>query len=504
MKRILCLFVFILTCAAPIYSQKAVPLDARLRGGKIHFQGGRYARALEQFDAALVDFPGNPEARFWKAIVLEKTGKFIESAVNFDSTFITAPEWLDKTQKDEMFQYSAWNAFIKAGQKMDENGDYASAISYYKRATNINPQSPQAFLYLSQVYTTLDSLEEIKNIAKSLFELDPQNQQVNILLGLYFFRKEDWDSSMVYYNKAAEFFMQDRQNAVANIAKELKQDLDQAEITANKLIVKRNTRSLETFINDSLKAKNKLVTLGRLTEQLYLDHAELNICNFRSGVAALQKANDIKPESLQQRYFKTAIDYFIEASKYNPVDYDAKFNLGMTYYRSGADIKAESIFNTLTQLILTPLQNVNPKLSQNILSLITMENLSAGLFEIVPPVLNEIDKEFEKAYTFKTGYWYLYYTDFKKAKELPTSANYDKIFLSTFNSDIIENLWLLLGATQTNLKKFDDAIKAFNMVLDLNPKNQDAYRNLAVCYREKGDQVKAYEILQQGEKMKKQ
>ncbi|MCX8014454.1 MAG: tetratricopeptide repeat protein, partial [candidate division WOR-3 bacterium] len=124
-----------------------------------------------------------------------------------------------------------------------------------------------------------------------------------------------------------------------------------------------------------------------------------------------------------------------------------------------------------------------------------------GVLEISPPMLNEVDKELATVLTYRTGYWYLYFNTYKNAKEPPTEIK-DDIYLSAFDAGTIENLWLLLGAAQTNLKKYDDAIKAFNTVLEFNPYNQDAYRNLAVCYREKGDQKKAYEILQQGEKMK--
>ncbi|MEO0084074.1 MAG: tetratricopeptide repeat protein [candidate division WOR-3 bacterium] len=501
MKKNAYLLIFILILVASVLAQQIVPADARLRGGKIHFQSGRYQKALEQFELALKDFPDNAEVRFWKALTLEKMGRFIEAAENFDTTFTYAPEWLEKTKQDETFQYSVWNSFIKAGQKMEESQDYGLAIKFYRRATAIEPKNPQAFLQLSQVYTILDSLEEIRKIANSLYEIDPQNQQSNILLGLYFFRKEDWDSSLIFYQKAIDAFQADRQIILNNLKKELKVDSAQINMIAEKLIEKRNTRTLEPYINDSLKAKSKIVLIARLTDQLYFNHAELNICNFRAGVSALQKANAVKTESLKQQYYLSSINYFQEAIKYNKFDYDARFNIGMTYYRSGNDQQAELVFQELLQTVMIPLVRLSSALAQNLISLINSENLKVGVIEIAPPLLNEVDKEMNSVDTYKTGYWYLYYNNYKNAKEPPNEIK-DDIYLSAFGAETIENLWLLLGAAQTNLKKYEDAIKAFNIVLDFNPYNQDAYRNLAVCYREKGDQKKAYEILQQGEKMK--
>lgn len=498
------LLIILVIVVLPLCAQQIVPLDARLRGGRIHFQGGRYEKALQQFEAALQDFPGNPEARFWKALTLEKMGKFVESAGNFDTTYYDAPEWLDRTQKNEMYQYSAWNAFLKAGQKMDQNQNYSTAITFFKRATMVNPKNPEAFLYLSQIYSSLDSLVEIKKIAQTLFELEPKNQQVNILLGLFYFKKEDWDSSLVYYNKAISAFEQDRASIQQLIGKELKLDSLKIPLVSAKLIEKRNSQQLETYINDSLNAKSKLIAIAKLTEQLFLIEAELNICNFRAGVSALQKANSLSAESLQQKYVKMALYYFEEAIKFNALDYDARYNLGMTYYRAGSDVKAESTFQDLVRLALIPLNTVSEKLSQTLLGLITKDNLSIGYLEVKGPLIKEVEKELVNRITFTTGYWYLYFWSFKKSEVLPTTTDVGKIYISGLASDAVENLWLLLGATQTNLKKYDGAITSFNTVIALNSKNLDAYRNLAVCYREKGDKEKSYEIFQQYDKLKKE
>lgn len=503
-KKFFVLLVLVLiSCSAPLFSQ-TVPLDARLRGGKIHFQGGRYERAMEQFQLALIDYPTNIEARFWKALTLEKIGKYIEAAANFDTVYLQDPTWLVKTKNDNMYQYSAWNAFIKAGQILGQSVNYAGAINFYRRSTEIFPLSPQGFLFLSQIYSDLDSLEKIKEIAMSLYNIDSTNQQVNILLGMFYFRKEDWDSSLMYYDKAILAFTQDWNIASATIGKELKLNEQQIPGMVNILLKKRATKQLESYVNDTLKPKAKFTTISRLTDQLYTDQVELNIVNFRAGVSALQKANSFKQESLQQKYLKSATNYFIEALRYNELDFDAKYNLGLTYYRSGVDVVAESVFLSLVSTSLLPISSLSSDIADSLQNLITNENLSRGYFEITEPIANKITIEVANKNIFTTGYWYLYYTAFKKSKQLPTVADRNRIFLSGLGIESIENLYLLLGATQTNLKKFDNAIEAFNNVLLLNPKNQDAYRNLAVCYREKGDQKQAYNILQEGEKMKKQ
>jgi tetratricopeptide (TPR) repeat protein len=504
-KKILAVGIFFLliVLVVPLSSQ-TLPLDARLRGGRIHFQGGRYEKALAQFDTAMVNYPDCVEARFWKAMSLEKLGYYLEAAANFDTVYTQDLEWLTKTQKDQEFRYSTWNAFIKAGQSADQNGNYGDAIVFLKRSTQVFPTSPQGYLLLSQIYSSLDSLEKIREIAMSLNEIDSTNQQVNILMGMYFFRKEDWDSSLFYYDKSIKAFSEDWELVSGTIGQELKLTPEEIPAVVAKLIEKKSTRQLEPYINDSLKAKSKLTTIARLTDQLYTDKVELNIINFRAGVSALQKANSFKQESLQHKHLTLAGDYFQEALRFNEIDFDSKYNLGLVYYRSGADVKAESTFQGLVGMSLLPISVLSESLATEILSLITLENLNNSYFEITTPIVTAIQTETVNQNIFKTGYWYLYYHNFKKSKTLPTATDKEKIFLSGLGLESIENLFLLLGATQTNLKKFDDAITSFNNVLLLNPTNQDAYLNLAVCYREKGDQKKAYEILQEGEKMKKQ
>jgi tetratricopeptide (TPR) repeat protein len=499
MKRILCLFFLLLACAAPIYSQKVVPLDARLRGGKIHFQSARYVKALEQFEAALVDFPGNPEARFWKALVLEKTGKFIESAINFDSTFISEPKWLENTQKDEMYQYSAWNAFSKAGLTLEKEANTRNAITFYNRAIQIDPTNPQGFVQLTLAYSEIDSVDGIRN----MYKYDSLNPHVNEAMGRYFFKKQILDSAMFYYDKTIKIFEQEILAVQNKLSAELNLDQLKTEIITTALIKRYNTKLLEPYITDTLKIKSKFQQILKISNELYLTSLLLNNSNFFYGLSAFQTANSVSVESTQFKYLNIANLYFDRILKFDHLNYDANFNIGIIAYRLDKYIEAESVFQILANTGLVPLSSISESLSKELVGMFTTENISDGYFKITTPITNIIDKELEKR-TFFSGYWYLFFTKFKDSKTLPTDAQKDSIFLSGLDLPVFEELWSYIGVVKTNLKKYDEAIKIFNNIIDLNPKNLDAYRNLAVCYREKGDSQKAYEILQQGEKMKKQ
>ncbi|MEO0091131.1 MAG: tetratricopeptide repeat protein [candidate division WOR-3 bacterium] len=480
----------------------ATPLDALLRGGRIHFQSGRYERALQQFQEALKNYPNNPEARFWLALSLEKMAKPIDAAENFDTCFTDAPEYVEKMLKDDNIQYSVFNAFTRAGNIMNQNGDYNRAIKYFTRATESDPKNIQGYLQLAQVYGTVDSITKIKEIADKLFSLDSLNPQINVILGKYFFKKQNWDSSLFYYEKSVDQFTNSLQKAKDLLGMELKIDTPKAESVLFRLSELRGTKQLETYIADTLKAKSKMTKLAGMSNEVYLIMNLLSNSYFYAGSSALQKANTFTSEALQKPYLTRAQNYFNEVLRYNPLDYDALFNLGFTQYRSGADAEAEKTFGTISQLALLPLAQLKENLAKDLIA--KVDDMKKGYWELSAEMIKDVEQEFVDKKTFKTGYWYLYFPTLKNQTPTELASNLNKIFISALDPVAVEELMLFYGAVQTNLKKYDDAIVSFNTVLALNPKNQSAYRNLAVCYREKGDQKKAYEILQEAERIKKQ
>jgi tetratricopeptide (TPR) repeat protein len=482
-----------------------MPLDARLRGGRIHYQGGRYERALEQFELALKDYPQSAEARFWKGLALEKLGRYTDAGIQFDSAFILDNSWLLQTQKNEDHKFSVFNAFIRAAQNKEAEGNFNEAEKFYYRATEVNPQHLQPYLLLAQMYSNINELEKIKKVAENLKEILPENQQSNVLMALYHFKKENWDSCLKYYDEALNAFQKSFSNTQETLAQALKLSTVGIEERIRELFKKRAERNLETYLKDSLKVKTQLHAVIRKIEELYTDNMELNAINFRAGIASLQRANREKNEQLRKEYFQRALRYFNDALRYNPQDYDAQYNLGLTYYQMGQDSLAERIFSKLIKISYWPLDSLSLELRIQLISEINAENLNQGFIELTSPkITKQLETELRNKDFYISGYWILYFYHFKKSKTLPQNSDADKIFISGFGPETIENLMLLYGASLTNLKRYDAAIAAFNQVLLINPQNQDAYRNLAVCYREKGDVKKAYEILQEGEKIKKQ
>lgn len=89
----------------------------------------------------------------------------------------------------------------------------------------------------------------------------------------------------------------------------------------------------------------------------------------------------------------------------------------------------------------------------------------------------------------------------KHQKWTEAQARFEKV-TSLKDDDIVA--WFYVGVCLMQLKEYKKAISVYeDKVLKYDPKNLDAYTNLAICYRELGDTKKAMEYLQKKEQILK-
>jgi tetratricopeptide (TPR) repeat protein len=87
----------------------------------------------------------------------------------------------------------------------------------------------------------------------------------------------------------------------------------------------------------------------------------------------------------------------------------------------------------------------------------------------------------------------------KHQKWTEAQARFEKV-TSLKDDDIVA--WFYVGVCLMQLKEYKKAISVYeDKVLKYDPKNLDAYTNLAICYRELGDTKKAMEYLQKKEQI---
>ncbi len=192
---------------------------------------------------------------------------------------------------------------------------------------------------------------------------------------------------------------------------------------------------------------------------------------------------------LNQLRFQSREELLQDYPELTPEDIDAKYNLGFVKYSLGKE-KVEEACGIFRELVLTGrlITQLEEKEKEEISLLLTKEKGKSAI-PLPPEIASSIGNG---------NFVYIYLFDTLSP------------FLSPLPPATLENLYLLLGASYVrvaDLKKekgyYDSAITSFQRVIILNPENTDAYQNLVVAYREKGDKKMAEKMYLKMEEIKK-
>ncbi|MEO0116772.1 MAG: tetratricopeptide repeat protein [candidate division WOR-3 bacterium] len=473
----------------PFFLFSQVPFAARMNGGKIHYREGRYERAKEQFELALKERPNSEEAHLWLGLALFQLGDASTAAVHFLEAIKIDTTLINQIRKEEDKRLAVWSALSQKTQRLILENDYENALPYAEMSIRIDETHPLGYTLLAQVYSQLNKLQELHNLGKRLVKGDSLSPQGYNILGIYFFAINSWDSAAITYQRASNLY----EKKIAEYREDLKKEIKRAdaETVIEKLISYQKGKEVDKFrsyVEDSLRLKPKLSTIARLTLELYNIVLEKNFVDFRIGSSYLQKSSAL-PESMKWGYLLKAESAFTAVLVNNPQDLDAKYNLGFVKYSLGKEKVEEAVilFKELVEngVYLTQLPE---KVKEEISSLLKTE---AG--KIAIPLPSEIASQIKEG-----NFAYLYLFDTLSP------------FLSPFEPKTMENLYLLLGASYVRVadlrklkENYDKAISAFQKVITINPENVDAYQNLVVAYREKGDKKMAEKMYLKMEEIKK-
>lgn len=465
------------------------PFAARMNGGKIHYREGRYERAKEQFEFALKERPNSAEAHLWLGLALFQLGDGLNAATHFLFAFQLDSSFIRQIKKEEDKKLAVWSALSQKTQRLILENDFENALSYAEMSIKIDETRPLGYTLLAQIYSQLNKLQELSRLGKKLVNEDSLSPQGYNILGIYFFSVNDWDSAAITYQKAGKLYEDKIAEYKENLKKEIKRT--DAELVIERLIQYQKEKEVERFrsyVEDSLRLKPKLSYLARLTLELYNTILEKNFAYFRTGSSYLQKST-VLPESIKVRYLFKAESAFTTVLRDNPNDLEAKYNLGFVKYSLGKE-KVEEAVTLFQELLKTgiPLVQLPEKIQGEISSWLKNE-----IDKTILPLPREITDQIKEG-----SFTYIYLFDTLNP------------FLSPFEPKTMENLYLLLGASYVRVadlkrakENYDKAIAAFHRVIDINPENTDAYQNLVVAYREKGDKKMAEKMYLKMEEIKK-
>ncbi len=510
-------FAVIFIALAVTVAAQTVPLDALLRGGRIHYQGGRYERAREQFQKALDQYSATADAatlaniHLWLGMSeaqlnqLTKAAENFRKALQFDSTIVTT------IAKDEQQEHWVWTALITASRENYAAGKYEEAITYARAAINVNPAKSQGYSIVANSYSALGKYEEMLATARQMLALNTASAEAYSLIGLYFLQRPDslwptplarksrWDSTRYYYNEALKIYQARMDSALQELATLLKiTDTVKVRTIANQLIEKQRyypPEELRRYIEKELGQAKQLPALAQISSRLFYAANNLNVTSSRLGSALLRASTETKADTAD-RYRAQAESLFNRALFYDRFDYTTLFNLGISQYQARNDSLALTSFARVVEGTTVPLNKLPAQLRNNLITQISSAPETPPYIQLTGNLITVVDSTlFELGYRAGNYSWFYF----------PDRADTNGMFLSNHSPTQLENIYLLLGISQTGLglakieatqteagkTLLTQAIPNLILVTKINPQNADAYLNLVYCYRETGNKTKA-------------
>lgn len=526
--------------SGPLVAQQ-IPLDALMRGGRIHYEGQRYERAKEQFAKALdqygatADHVALAQIELWLGLCEEQLRNHAAAAGHFVAAMDKDTTLAARIRANEQWQFLAWSALISATRKSYNADANEDALKYALAALKIDPAKSQTYALVANIYSALKRYDEMRAVAGDLLKLDASAPEAMSLLGLYFLQKPDslwptreakvvrWDSAGHYYDEAIRAYEKRYGEAKNELAKQLKlSDPDSLDRIARQLVEKSrlpDQTGLKQYIESDLKVPKQLAEVAQTANRLFYAANNLNVASARVGTAMLRASAETRADT-SERFRAKAEALFARAVEYDSLDFTSLFDLGITQYQGKKDSLAEASLQKVIDGAVAPVGVLPQPWLDSVLALVTPAALESGYTQVAGLLAARIDSILSAQGRQGTGYGWLHFPELKAkgAKGPATTADADGMFLSIASPQLLEQTYLWLGSSQTGLatslsdagKKdaartgYERAIANLLMAAKLQPQSSDAFQNLGICYREIGQKEKALKAFETADRLRKQ
>jgi tetratricopeptide (TPR) repeat protein len=537
------LMMILLTAAlfVPLAAQQQIPLDALLRGGRIHYDGQRYERAKEQFTKALTQYGATADnvslgqIELWLGLTEEQLHHDTAAANHFVTAMEKDTAIAAKIRANEQWQYLTWTALITATRLSYNALANDAALTYALAALKVDPSKSQTYSLVANVYSALERYDDMRATAGDLLKLDAGAPEALSLLGLYFLQKPDslwpskeakaarWDSAGYYYDEAIAAYEKRYASAKADLAKQLKlTDSVRVNHVVGQLVEKsrlQDVSELKRYIETDLNASKQLAEIAQTAGRLFYAANNLNVASSRAGTAMLRAAAETM-DTTSARFTAKAEALFARAVEYDSSDFASLFNLGITQYQGKKDSLAEKSLQAVIDGTVVPAGMLPQPWLDSVLVLVTPAAAESGYAQLTDMFTAKVDSLLAARGRKYAGLGWLYFPDLKTRKLAgpATLADTAGMFLSSEAPRLMEQAFLWLGSSQTGLattlydagKKdaakagYERAIVNLLVATKLDPGNSDAFQNLGICYRETDQKDKALKAFETADRIRKQ
>jgi tetratricopeptide (TPR) repeat protein len=226
--------VLLIVLAAAGLASLAACKSAHLSGGKLHFDQGRYERALEQFEMAVAEQPENGEAHLWLGRALAELDQPEKAAAEFDKALELDSLLTEQVENTRGHYWVAWyNLGLltkKQGEAAKEAGDEAAsaenfekAVGEFRKAIVYDPANEKAHTNIGEVLYKLGRTDEAVEMFKTVQAMAEErigkasdaeaatkirDDMNEVLAAVYWnladqaYQGEQWDAALTFYNQA--------------------------------------------------------------------------------------------------------------------------------------------------------------------------------------------------------------------------------------------------------------------------------------------------------------
>ncbi len=458
---------------------------------------------------------------FNKGMELYKAKRYDASIEELEAARKLAPE------NDTILNWLGW---INLSQ-----GKYSDARAPLEHAVKIKPGSADYHLNLGNVYDGLKMYPEAVHEFEVITKLRPLSADAYYNLGSVYYKMQRTTDAIASYRKATQLKPDDpyNWNGLGFVYQSSGQYTDaMAAFERATKIEPNKTESATFFLNYSQSALAAAVKARSLPGSIAKSRAE---ADYKSAQTALVQAVKLKPEDyeIRETYAETLYDIgnyadsipeFEKALELSPQQYDPYYNLGLANEKLGKNPEAAAAYKHAVQLAapnshfaLFRLGEMQFKMGQydeaaksfTEMTKAEPENLNAWI-NLASALHLKGDAEgettvLEEAVTKHTGdpakmarlHNALGYRYYMKGSD-PTGA--DPESLAHASEQYNEALKLDpnmpealdgLGLIALRSNNYDEALRRFKQATIAKPNFADAFNNLGVAYKQKGDKAQA-------------
>lgn len=179
------------------------------------------AKARELIQKAIWKKPESVEYRLLQAELMESFSRnlayqFYEDIIKIDPKCADAWYNLGRIKEEEYYEYSNSVLQVESDPALSFDNfaykDFIMAERFFNTTINIDSSFFDAYIHLACIFEDIGQPQKGISYLKKLIELEPENKDANLILGLLYYKTSEIDSASSAYNTALELMTDKEKN----------------------------------------------------------------------------------------------------------------------------------------------------------------------------------------------------------------------------------------------------------------------------------------------------